>query len=104
MAVELLEGFGKGPTEIEATPGRVQVLARIDPLRSVMASYPTAVGPVVLRIEVAATQEITDARQPRSRPLSTGPESPNVTTILGKGSGPSRVARMFLAVSGCPRR
>jgi beta-xylosidase len=49
--------------EIEATPGEVQVVARIGPLRSVVASHPAPGGPVVLRIEVTATQEVRDPRQ-----------------------------------------
>lgn len=49
--------------EIETTSAEVQVIARVGPLRSVVASHPVAGGPVVLRIETAVARHITDARQ-----------------------------------------
>ncbi|MEU1183175.1 glycoside hydrolase family 43 protein [Streptomyces sp. NPDC005820] len=49
--------------EIEAAPGEVRVIARIGPLRSVVATHPVSGGPVVLRIETAATRQVHDARQ-----------------------------------------
>ncbi len=48
--------------EIEATSAGVQVLARIGPLHTVAASRPVAAGPLVLRIEVAVTETVEDAR------------------------------------------
>jgi xylan 1,4-beta-xylosidase len=47
---------------IEAAEGEVRVLARIGPLRTVVASRPVRSGPVVLGIEVIATQAVTDPR------------------------------------------
>ncbi|MEU9918816.1 glycoside hydrolase family 43 protein [Streptomyces sp. NPDC051001] len=49
--------------EIEATESEVRVIARIGPLRSVVASHSVTGMPVVLRIEVAVTRQVTDARQ-----------------------------------------
>ncbi|WP_330350809.1 glycoside hydrolase family 43 protein [Streptomyces sp. NBC_00582] len=49
--------------EIEATREEVLVIARVGPLRSVLASHPAPGGPVVLRVEVAATREVRDPRQ-----------------------------------------
>ncbi|MEU1518451.1 glycoside hydrolase family 43 protein [Streptomyces sp. NPDC005811] len=60
LAVRLDERHHYG---IEATAGEVRVIARIGPLRSVVASRPSDGGPVVLRIEVVATREVTEARQ-----------------------------------------
>ncbi|MFE6197826.1 glycoside hydrolase family 43 protein [Streptomyces sp. NPDC057838] len=49
--------------EIEVAPDEVRVHARVGPLRSVVASRPAPGGPVVLRIETAATRRVTDPRQ-----------------------------------------
>ncbi|MET9872959.1 hypothetical protein ABZZ16_44055, partial [Streptomyces sp. NPDC006386] len=49
--------------EIEATPGEVRVQARVGSLRSQLASRPVPAGPVMLRIEAAATRQVSDARQ-----------------------------------------
>jgi xylan 1,4-beta-xylosidase len=48
--------------EIEVGHGEAQLLARIGPLRAVVATRPVPAGPVVLRIEVTETQAVTDAR------------------------------------------
>ncbi|MEU3416156.1 glycoside hydrolase family 43 protein [Streptomyces sp. NPDC006658] len=48
--------------EIEATASEVRVVARIGPLRSVVASRPSAGGPVVLGVGTTPVQEITDPR------------------------------------------
>ncbi|KAA2252206.1 glycoside hydrolase family 43 protein [Solihabitans fulvus] len=48
--------------EIEATDGEVRVLARIGPLRTVVAAQPTPTGPIVLGVEITATRELRDAR------------------------------------------
>ncbi len=53
--------------DIEAASGEVRVLARVGPLRTVVASRPAPAGPLVLGIEVAATEAVNDAR--------TGPDS-----------------------------
>jgi xylan 1,4-beta-xylosidase len=47
--------------EIEVADGQAQVLARIGPLRTTVATHPVPAGPVVLRIEVAQIPA-TDAR------------------------------------------
>ena len=57
--------------EIEASAGQVRVLARIGPLRTVVAAEAVAGGPVVLGIDVVAHTEIQDPR--------TGPD----TIVLG---------------------
>ena len=49
--------------EIEATASEVRVIARIGPLRSVVASRPVTGGSTVLRIEAAVPRQVTDARQ-----------------------------------------
>ncbi|MFC8144468.1 glycoside hydrolase family 43 protein [Streptomyces paradoxus] len=49
--------------EIEVTPGEVRVLTRVGPFRSEVASRATAAGPVVLRIETAVSEQVSDARQ-----------------------------------------
>jgi beta-xylosidase len=61
--------------DIEASPGRVQVIARIGPLRTVVASAPISAGPVVLGIDVLATADVHDPR--------TGPD----TVALGVQAG-----------------
>jgi len=57
--------------EIEASPGQVQVIARIGPLRTVVATAAVPEGPVALGIDVVATTDIQDPR--------TGPD----TVVLG---------------------
>ncbi|WP_426513808.1 hypothetical protein ACPPVO_26275 [Dactylosporangium sp. McL0621] len=47
---------------IEAARGTVGVLARIGPLRTLVASRPIPAGPVVLRIDVAAPADLDDPR------------------------------------------
>ncbi|MBP5941866.1 glycoside hydrolase family 43 protein [Streptomyces acidiscabies] len=51
---------------IEATPGEVQVRARIGPLNPIVATHPTPPGPVVLRIETTT---------PEPRGARTGPDT-----------------------------
>jgi beta-xylosidase len=53
--------------EIEVAPGTVRVLARIGPLQAAVATQSVPAGPVVVGIEVAATQIVDDPR--------TGPDS-----------------------------
>ncbi|GAB2592960.1 glycoside hydrolase family 43 protein [Streptomyces capparidis] len=62
--------------DVEVAAGEVRVLARVGPLRTVVASRAVPAGPVVLRIEVAATGEVGD---PRTGPdtLSLGFEEPD---------------------------
>jgi hypothetical protein len=48
--------------EVEATAGQVRVIARIGPLRTVVAAQPKPAGPVVLAIQVAAAEVVDDAR------------------------------------------
>jgi xylan 1,4-beta-xylosidase len=48
--------------EVEATAGQVRVIARIGPLRTVVAAQPKPAGPVVLAIQVAAAEVVEDAR------------------------------------------
>ncbi|MEY9930601.1 xylan 1,4-beta-xylosidase [Catenulispora sp. GP43] len=57
--------------EIEASAGQVRVIARIGPLRTVVATAAVPAGPVVLGIDVIANTEIQDPR--------TGPD----TVVLG---------------------
>ena len=47
--------------EIETSVGEVRVLARIGPLRTVVAERPVSGYPLVLRIQVEATQVVSDA-------------------------------------------
>ncbi|MFJ5730668.1 glycoside hydrolase family 43 protein [Streptomyces paradoxus] len=49
--------------EVEVTPGEVRVLTRVGPFRSEVTTRATAAGPVVLRIETAVTEQVSDARQ-----------------------------------------
>lgn len=48
--------------DIEAASGEVRVLARIGSVSTVVASRPVPPGPVVLRVETAAVETLTDAR------------------------------------------
>ncbi|MGI5242035.1 glycoside hydrolase family 43 protein [Dactylosporangium sp. CA-139066] len=62
--------------EIEAGTGEVRVLARIGPLRAVVATRPAPPGPVVLRIDTVAYRGPADSRSgPDS--LSLGIETPD---------------------------
>lgn len=63
--------------EIEASAGQVRVLARVGPLRTVLASRPVAAGPVVLGVRVSPTPP----RGPRTGPdlLTFGVEEPDGT-------------------------
>ncbi len=72
--------------EIEAGSGEVTVLARIGPLRTVVATVAVPVGPVVLGIDVAARTPA----DPRSGPdsLALGVEDPDgAFTVLGTLDG-----------------
>ncbi|GAA3484972.1 hypothetical protein GCM10018966_095040 [Streptomyces yanii] len=66
--------------DIEAAFGKVRVLARIGPLHTVVASQQTPAGPLVLRIEVAVTQDVGDARTGPDI-LSIGIEEPDGTFV-----------------------
>lgn len=73
--------------EIEVGSGEVRVLARIGPLRTTVATLPVPDGPVVLGIEVAATQTLSD---PCAGPdsIALGVEEPDGTfTVLGELDG-----------------
>jgi xylan 1,4-beta-xylosidase len=48
--------------EVEAGDGAVRIVARIGPLRAELASRPLPPGPVVLRVDVAVTRTVRDAR------------------------------------------
>lgn len=62
--------------EVESSPGRVAVMARIGPLRTAVATATVPEGPVVLGIDVIAAADIQDPR--------TGPD----TVVLGiQGQG-----------------
>ncbi|MEU1105020.1 glycoside hydrolase family 43 protein [Streptomyces tibetensis] len=63
--------------EIEASAGQVRVLARVGPLRSVLASRPTPAGPVVLGVRVSKAPD----QGPRTGPdtLTFGVEEPDGT-------------------------
>ncbi|TKT09148.1 glycoside hydrolase family 43 protein [Streptomyces galbus] len=63
---------------VEATSGEVRVRARIGPLGTVVATRPVPPGPVVLRVEVAASRDLTD---PRTGPdtVTLGVEEPDGT-------------------------
>jgi xylan 1,4-beta-xylosidase len=67
--------------EIEVAGGQVQVVARIGPLRAVVAAQPVPAGPVVLRIEAADRRAGFDARSGPDT-LSLGIEEPDGTCIL----------------------
>jgi xylan 1,4-beta-xylosidase len=64
--------------EIEAASGEVRVLARIGPLRTVVASRPMSPGPLVLGIQVTARKTLHDARTGPDT-LSLGVEEPDGT-------------------------
>ncbi|MFJ8693556.1 glycoside hydrolase family 43 protein [Streptomyces roseolilacinus] len=73
--------------EIEADSAEVRLIARIGPLRTVVASRPAPAGPLVLGVDVTATRALHD---PRSGPddLSLGVEEPDGTfTPLGTLDG-----------------
>jgi hypothetical protein len=73
--------------EIEVADRQVQLLARIGPLRAVVAARPVGTGSVVLTVEVTATQVVTDARGGPDT-LSFGVEEPDGTlTALGTLDG-----------------
>ncbi|MET9115325.1 glycoside hydrolase family 43 protein [Streptomyces longwoodensis] len=63
---------------VEATSGEVRVRARIGPLGTVVATRPVPPGPVVLRVEVTASRDLTD---PRTGPdtVTLGVEEPDGT-------------------------
>ncbi|WP_030676443.1 glycoside hydrolase family 43 protein [Streptomyces cellulosae] len=94
--------------DIEASPGKVRVRARIGPLSTVVASRPTPPGPVVLRIETAGVHTVNDARTGPDV-VSIGIEEPDGTfaelvTLDGKylstevaGGFTGRVIGMFAA-------
>ncbi|EWM10424.1 xylosidase/arabinosidase [Kutzneria sp. 744] len=71
--------------EIEAATGEVRVIARIGPLRSIVASQPLPAGPVVLAIEIAPRA----ARDARTGPdtIRLGAESDGVLTALAELDG-----------------
>ncbi|MFI5963684.1 glycoside hydrolase family 43 protein [Streptomyces asoensis] len=66
--------------DVEVSSGEVRVLARIGPLSTVVASRPVAPGPLVLRIEVAAVREPTDARTGPDT-VTLGMEEPDGTVV-----------------------
>jgi beta-xylosidase len=47
--------------DVEVTSGEVRLLARIGPLRTTVATRPVSAGPLVLGIDVTATQTLNDA-------------------------------------------
>jgi xylan 1,4-beta-xylosidase len=68
--------------EIEAASGEVTVLARIGPLRTVLATRSVPAGPVVLGVQVTATRTLHDARTGPDT-VSLGVEEPDGTfTVL----------------------
>lgn len=73
--------------EIEVTSAEVRVLARIGPVRTVVASQPVPDGALVLGVQV---DEVKDLRDPRSGPdtISFGVEEPDGTfTVLATLDG-----------------
>ncbi|MGW0336106.1 glycoside hydrolase family 43 protein [Streptomyces sp. NPDC003011] len=73
--------------EIEAGSAEVRVIARVGPLRTVVASRPVPAGPLVLGVDVTATQTLHDARSGPDT-LSFGVEEPDGTfTVLGALDG-----------------
>ncbi len=66
--------------DIEVVAGEVRVIARIGPLRTVVTSRSLPVGPQVLRVEVSATRNPTDARSGPDT-LSFGIEEPDGTIV-----------------------
>jgi xylan 1,4-beta-xylosidase len=96
--------------EVEAAAQEVRVVARIGPLRTVVATYPLpTAGPVTLAVEAAATHTMTDARTGPDL-LSLGVEEPDgaltvLATLDGKylstevaGGFTGRVFGMYAAV------
>ena len=68
--------------EIEAASGEVRVLARIGPLRTVVATRPVPAGPLVLGVRVDEARELRDARSGPDT-ISVGFEEPDGTfTVL----------------------
>jgi len=73
--------------EIEVAAGEALLISRIGPLRSVVARRPVPAGAVVLRVEVTATESLSDARTGPDT-LSFGVEEPDGTaTTLGTLDG-----------------
>jgi xylan 1,4-beta-xylosidase len=64
--------------EIEVADGEAQVRVRVGPFRSTVATQPVPAGSVVLRIEVAETEAVTDARTGPDT-LSLGVDGPDGT-------------------------
>ena len=65
--------------EIEVADGEVRVLARIGPLRSVVASRPAPAGPVELTVRIGEAGEPRDARR--------GPDSVSFGVVEADGTG-----------------
>ncbi|PWK85580.1 beta-xylosidase [Lentzea atacamensis] len=73
--------------EIEVASGEVRVLARIGPLRTVVASRPAPEGPLVLGVQVDEAKELRDARSGPDT-ISLGVEEPGGTfTVLATLDG-----------------
>ena len=73
--------------ELEVADGEALLLARIGPLRTVVAHRPIPAGSVVLRVEVTATQVVSDARSGPDA-VSFGVEEPDgAFTPLGTLDG-----------------
>ncbi|HEX8868432.1 MAG TPA: glycoside hydrolase family 43 protein, partial [Lentzea sp.] len=72
--------------EIEVASGEVRVLARIGPLRTVVASRPAPPGPLVLGVRIDEAREL---RDPRSGPdtFSFGVEEQGAFTVLAELDG-----------------
>ena len=84
VAVRLDEHHHYG---IEVADGQARLLARIGPLRTEVAARPVPAGPLVLRIDVAATRVVNDARCGPDT-LTLGVEDPDGTfTALGTLDG-----------------
>ncbi|MGW6935979.1 glycoside hydrolase family 43 protein [Lentzea sp. NPDC054927] len=66
--------------EIEVASGEVRVLARIGPVRTVVASRPAPAGPVVLVVRVDEARELRDARSGPDT-LSFGVEEQDGTSV-----------------------
>ncbi|NUR58696.1 MAG: glycoside hydrolase family 43 protein [Catenulispora sp.] len=65
--------------EIEVADGEVRVVARIGPLRTVVASRPTPAGPVELTVRTGEAQQPLDARR--------GPDSVSFGVVESDGTG-----------------